>query len=42
MSRKKMFFSSARAMRELGYAPRPARQAIADAVAWFKANGYLG
>src|SRR5881275_1323123 len=41
MSRKKMFFSSARAMRELGYAPRPARQAIADAVAWFKANGYL-
>jgi dihydroflavonol-4-reductase len=41
MSRKKMFFSSARAMRELGYAPRPARQAIADAVAWFNANGYL-
>jgi dihydroflavonol-4-reductase len=41
MSQKKMFFSSARAMRELGYAPRPARQAIADAVAWFKANGYL-
>jgi dihydroflavonol-4-reductase len=29
-------------VRELGYAPRPARQAIADAVAWFKANGYLG
>jgi dihydroflavonol-4-reductase len=42
MSKKKMFFSSARAVRELGYAPRPARQAIADAVAWFKANGYLG
>jgi len=42
MSRKKMFFSSARAVRELGYAPRPARLAIADAVAWFKANGYLG
>jgi dihydroflavonol-4-reductase len=41
MSRKKMFFSSAQAIRELGYAPRPARQAIADAVAWFKANGYL-
>ena len=41
MSRKKMFFSSARAIRELGYAPRPARQAIADAVAWFKAKGYL-
>ena len=42
MSKKKMFFSSARAVRELGYAPRPARQGIADAVAWFKANGYLG
>jgi dihydroflavonol-4-reductase len=42
MSKKTMFFSSARAVRELGYAPRPARQAIADAVGWFKANGYLG
>jgi dihydroflavonol-4-reductase len=42
MSKKKMFFSSARAVRELGYVPRPARQGIADAVAWFKANGYLG
>jgi len=41
MSRKKMYFSSAKAMRELGYAPRPAIQAIADAVAWFEANGYL-
>src|SRR6185312_7662377 len=42
MSRKKMFFSSARAMRELGYEHRPARAAIADAVVWFTANGYLG
>ena len=42
MSKKKMFFSSAHAVRELGYAPRPAPQAIAAAVAWFKANGYLG
>jgi len=41
MSRKKMYFSSAKAVRELGYAPRPARAAIADAVAWFAANGYL-
>jgi dihydroflavonol-4-reductase len=41
MSRKKMFFSSARAVRELEYAPRPARQAIADAVAWFRTNGYV-
>jgi dihydroflavonol-4-reductase len=42
MSRKKMYFSSAKAIRELGYAPRPARMAIEDAVAWFQANGYLG
>jgi dihydroflavonol-4-reductase len=41
LSKKKMFFSSARAVGELGYAPRPARQALADAIAWFKANGYL-
>ena len=41
MSRKKMYFSSERASRELGYTPRPAREAIADAVAWFEANGYL-
>jgi dihydroflavonol-4-reductase len=41
MSMKKMFFSSARAVEELGYAPRPARLAITDAIAWFKANGYV-
>jgi dihydroflavonol-4-reductase len=41
MARKKMYFSSAKAVRELGYAPRPARDAIADAVQWFRANGYL-
>ncbi len=41
MSRKKMYFTSRRASHELGYAPRPAREAIADAVRWFEANGYL-
>jgi dihydroflavonol-4-reductase len=41
MSRKKMYFSSEKATRELGYQPRPARDAIADAVGWFAANGYL-
>jgi dihydroflavonol-4-reductase len=41
MSRKKMYFSSEKASRELCYRPRPARQAIADAVSWFKMNGYL-
>src|SRR6202012_3674861 len=41
MARHKMFYSSARAMRELGYNPRPVRTAIEDAVAWFRANGML-
>jgi dihydroflavonol-4-reductase len=40
MSKKKMFFSSAKAERELGYIHRSAREAIADALSWFKANGY--
>jgi dihydroflavonol-4-reductase len=38
MARKKMFFSSAKARAELGYAPRPAIEAIRDAVAWFQAG----
>ncbi|HJU19778.1 MAG TPA: hopanoid-associated sugar epimerase [Stellaceae bacterium] len=41
MSRKTMYFASAKAARELDYRARPAREAIADAVAWFKASGYL-
>jgi dihydroflavonol-4-reductase len=41
MSRKKMYFSSAKAMRELGYSPRPAREGISDAIRWFRDNGYL-
>jgi dihydroflavonol-4-reductase len=36
MARKKMFYSSAKARAELGYAPRAARLAVADAVAWFR------
>ncbi len=39
MSRHKMFFSSAKAKRELGYATRPWRLAIADALNWFKVTG---
>lgn len=39
MSKKKMFFSSAKAKRELGYAPRPAREALASAIDWFQQNG---
>ncbi len=41
MARKTMFFSSAKAVRELGYTFRPPEPAIADAVAWFRAMGYL-
>lgn len=41
MARKKMFYSSDKARRELGFAPRPARDAAVDAVAWFRANGML-
>jgi dihydroflavonol-4-reductase len=40
MSKKKMYFTSAKAERELGYKARPAREAIEDAIKWFKAEGY--
>jgi dihydroflavonol-4-reductase len=33
-------YTSDRARRELGYAPRPFSQAVQDAWAWFVANGY--
>jgi dihydroflavonol-4-reductase len=41
LSRHKMYFSSQRAETELGYRARPAREALADAIQWFRANGYL-
>ncbi len=41
MARKKMFFSSAKAIRELGYAPRPAREAVEDALDYFSTQGLL-
>ena len=41
MARHRMFFSSMKAERELGYTHRPAREAIVDAVAWYRANGFL-
>jgi dihydroflavonol-4-reductase len=40
MSRKRMFFSSAKAVRELGYAWRPPLDAFADAVSWFRQHGH--
>ncbi len=41
MADKQMFFSSAKAGHELGYAHRPARQAVLDAVQWFSDAGML-
>ena len=41
MAKKFMYFSSAKAERQLGYQSRPARQAIADAIAWFVDHGYV-
>jgi dihydroflavonol-4-reductase len=34
-------FTSARAEQELGYRPRPLREAAADAWTWFRQNGYV-
>jgi dihydroflavonol-4-reductase len=36
LARKHMYFTSARAKAELGYHPRPARDALSDAVTWFQ------
>jgi dihydroflavonol-4-reductase len=41
MARKLMFFSADKARAELGFSPRPARDAIADAVAWFREHGMV-
>jgi dihydroflavonol-4-reductase len=41
MARHHMYFSDAKARRELGYVSRPYREALADAIAWFRAAGYL-
>ena len=41
MARKHMFFSSAKAVRELGYRWRAPTEAFEDAVRWFREQGYL-
>ena len=41
MARKLMYFSSAKAQRDLGYNTRPAIEGLRDAVAWFREAGYL-
>jgi dihydroflavonol-4-reductase len=41
MAKYKMFFNPAKAIRELGLPQTPPRQALADAVSWFRENGYV-
>jgi dihydroflavonol-4-reductase len=41
MARQRMFFTSAKAERELGLRSRPYSEALRDAVGWFRAAGYL-
>jgi dihydroflavonol-4-reductase len=40
LAKRKMFFSSDKARRELGYQPGPVKEALAEAIYWFKRNGY--
>ncbi|MEO8425756.1 MAG: hopanoid-associated sugar epimerase [Verrucomicrobiota bacterium] len=41
MAKHKMWFSPAKAIRELGLPQTPPTQALIDAVEWFRANGYI-
>ena len=41
MSRHRMFFDSGKAVRDLGLPQSPVEDALARAVAWFRANGYV-
>ncbi len=41
MAKHHMFFSSAKAVRELGYQSRPYQAGIEDALNWFKQAGYV-
>ena len=41
MARHKMYFSPAKAIRDLGLPQTPPRQALADAAEWFRQNGYV-
>ena len=41
LAKDRMFFTSAKAERELSYRARPYGEAIAEAIAWFRQNGYF-
>jgi dihydroflavonol-4-reductase len=41
LARHKMFFTSGKAEREIGYRARPHMDALNDAIVWFRNHGYL-
>jgi dihydroflavonol-4-reductase len=41
MAKHKMWFDPAKAIRELGLPQTPPEQAFADAIEWFRGNGYV-
>jgi len=41
MAKEKMWFNPAKAIRELGLPQTPPKEAFADAVEWFRKNGYV-
>jgi dihydroflavonol-4-reductase len=41
MAKHRMFYSSAKAERELGYCPRPYGEALRDALDWFRTQGMI-
>jgi len=41
LAKDRMFFTSSKAERELGYRARPYGEALAEAIAWFRQNGLL-
>jgi dihydroflavonol-4-reductase len=42
MAKEKKWVTHAKAERELGYRPGPVDEALRRAIAWFRANGYVG
>ncbi len=41
LAKKRMFFSTQKARRILGFQPRPVEEGLREAVDWFRKNGYL-
>jgi dihydroflavonol-4-reductase len=41
MSKSRMYFTSAKAERELGFSARPYEEAVREAIAWYRRHGYI-